>query len=119
MVFNTLGAGYLLFTALHIPLLILAAVTAGLYGVDLSAGEKPDGTGDGRWIYAVVVAVISAVTALLYLVPFVLRFMVVWIWDFVLFVLWIVLFGIFAKVGNLQRSTAWMGHAREFTSRRD
>ena len=49
-------------------------------------------------MYAIVVACISAVTTLLYLVPFVLRFMLVWVWDLVLFVLWIALFGVFGKV---------------------
>lgn len=94
MVFNSLGAGYLVFSVLHLILLVLAAVTAGLYGADLNGG----GRSDGRWVFAVVVAVISAVTALLYLLPFVLRFMVVWVWDFVLFVLWIAVFGVFGRV---------------------
>lgn len=98
MVFNSPGAGYIVFSALHLVLLALAAVTAGLYGADLSDGERPDGTGDGRWVFAVVVAGVSALTALLYLIPFVLRFMVVWVWDFVLFVLWIAVFGVFGKV---------------------
>lgn len=94
MVFNNLGAAYLGFSALHLALLVLAAVAAGLYGADLNDGRA----GDGRWVYAVVVAVLSALTALLYLLPFVLRFMAVWIWDFVLFVLWIAVFGVFGKV---------------------
>lgn len=93
MVFNSMGAGYLIFSALHLVLLVLATVTAGLYGADLDSGA-----GDGRWVYAVVVAGISVLTALLYLLPFVLRFMAVWIWDFVLFVLWIAVFGVFGKV---------------------
>lgn len=93
MVFNSMGTGYVLFSVLHLLLLVLAAVTAGLYGADLDGGA-----GDGRWVYAVVVAVLSAVTALLYLLPFVLRFMAVWIWDLVLFVLWIAVFGVFARV---------------------
>lgn len=98
MVFNSLGTGYLLFSILHLVLLALAATVAGLYGTDVGSGPHPGGVGDGRWVYAIVVACMSAVTTLLYLVPFVLRFMLVWVWDLVLFVLWIALFGVFGKV---------------------
>lgn len=98
MVFNSLSAAYCLFSALHLALLVLAAVTAGLYGADL-ARDTQDGTGDGRWVFAVVVAGLSALTAALCLLPCVLRFMVVWVWDLVLFVLWIAVFGVFGKVG--------------------
>jgi hypothetical protein len=51
-------------------------------------------------VYAVVVGSISAVTCVLYFIPFVLRVagFVVAIWDFILFVLWIALFGVFGKV---------------------
>lgn len=45
-----------------------------------------------------VVAGLSAVTALLYFLPFILRFAFVWVWSFILFVLWIVVFGIFGQV---------------------
>jgi hypothetical protein len=48
----------------------------------------------------VVVGSISAVTCVLYFIPFILRIagFVVAIWDFILFVLWIALFGVFGKV---------------------
>ena len=98
MVFNSVSAAYCLFTALHLSLLALAATTAGLYGADLAAGAQPDGTGDGRWVFAVVVAGLSAVSAALYLLPSILRFAAVWVWDLVLFVLWIAVFGVFGKV---------------------
>jgi hypothetical protein len=51
-------------------------------------------------VYAVVVGSISAVTCVLYFVPFVLRIAGVFVpvWDFILFVLWIALFGVFGKV---------------------
>ncbi|SPO03740.1 uncharacterized protein DNG_06423 [Cephalotrichum gorgonifer] len=98
MVFNSLGTGYVLFSTLHVILIILAAVVAGLYGTDVGRGKRPDGFGDGRWVYAIVVACLSALTAALHLIPMVLRFMLVWVWDFVLFILWIALFGIFGKL---------------------
>lgn len=47
-----------------------------------------------------VVGSISAVTCVLYFIPFILRIagFIVAIWDFILFVLWIALFGVFGKV---------------------
>jgi hypothetical protein len=38
------------------------------------------------------------VTAILYFIPFFLRFAVVPIWSFILFVLWIALFGLFGSM---------------------
>jgi len=38
------------------------------------------------------------VTSLLYFLPFILRFALVWAWNLILFILWIALFGIFGKV---------------------
>jgi hypothetical protein len=98
-----LGAGYFAFTALHFVLLVLALVVAGLYGVDLQRADEADKRGDKSWIYAEVVAGLSALTAVLLFVPFLLRFMVVWVWDLVLFVLWIALFGVFGKVSATAR----------------
>lgn len=46
---------------------------------------------------------LSALTAVLYLIPFVLRFALVWAWNLVLFILWITLFGL---VGNVCVSAA-------------
>lgn len=56
-------------------------------------------------VYAVVVGSISAVTCVLYFIPFVLRVagFVVAVWDFILFVLWIALFGVFGKVRSIIR----------------
>ena len=45
-----------------------------------------------------VVGVLSAVTSLLYLIPFILRFALVTAWSFVLFALWIALFGLFGSM---------------------
>jgi len=49
-------------------------------------------------IYAEFVGGISAATTVLYMIPFILRFAAVWIWDLVLFILWIALFGVFGSV---------------------
>jgi hypothetical protein len=57
-------------------------------------------------VYAVVVGSMSAVTCVLYFVPFVLRVagVVAAVWNFILFILWIALFGVFGKVCALQLS---------------
>lgn len=49
-------------------------------------------------VYAEVVGALSALTALLYSVPFILRFAVVPAWSFVLFILWTALFGLFGNM---------------------
>jgi len=50
----------------------------------------------------VVVGSISAVTCVLYFIPFILRIAGIFVpvWDFILFVLWIALFGVFGKVSQ-------------------
>ena len=49
-------------------------------------------------VYAEVTASLSAVTAVLYLIPFVSRIPMLFVWDLILFILWIALFGIFGKM---------------------
>ncbi|KAJ2994390.1 hypothetical protein NUW58_g1570 [Xylaria curta] len=90
--------GYILFAILHSFQFVLAVTVIGLYGTDLDRAQKRGTYTDGKWVYAVVVASLSAVTAIVYLIPFFLRFAAVPIWSFVLFVLWIVLFGLFGSL---------------------
>jgi H+/Cl- antiporter ClcA len=52
----------------------------------------------GTQVYAEVVASISAVTALVYMIPFVSRIPLLFIWDTLLFILWIALFGVFGHL---------------------
>jgi len=78
--------------------LVLALTVCGLYGVDLQAADKQHKYSDGKWVYAEITASLSAVTALLYLLPFISRIGLLFIWDTILFILWIALFGLF---GNL------------------
>lgn len=51
-------------------------------------------------VYAVVTGGLSAVTCIAYFVPFVLRMGGIFavVWDAILFVLWIALFGLFGRV---------------------
>jgi hypothetical protein len=92
------GLAYCLSTALHIVLLALALAVAGLYGQDLRRAHRAGKYQDGKWVYAVVVAGLSALSALLLMVPALLRYMAAWMWSFVLFVLWIAVFGVFGRV---------------------
>ncbi|CCU80129.1 hypothetical protein BGHDH14_bgh01383 [Blumeria hordei DH14] len=86
--------------------LTLALTVCGLYGMDLSSADQANESLDGRWIYAVVTAGLAVMIALAYLVPLSLRIPFVFVIDTVIFILWIVVFGIFgnifikAEVGN-------------------
>ncbi|GAP89932.1 hypothetical protein SAMD00023353_4400380 [Rosellinia necatrix] len=93
-----LATSYVLFAVLHSFQFILAIAVIGLYGTDIDRARKGGVHADGKWIYAIVVASLSAVTAILYLIPFILRFAAVPVWSFVLFILWIALFGLFGSM---------------------
>ena len=77
--------------------LVLALTVCGLYGTDLNAARKVHAYADGKWVYAVVVASLSAVTAVIYMVPRVKSYMAFG-WDVILFILWTAVFGIFGKL---------------------
>lgn len=49
-------------------------------------------------VFAVVTASLAAVTALLYLIPIVVRTPFLFVWDTILFILWIALFGLFGNM---------------------
>ena len=49
-------------------------------------------------VYATVVSSLAAVTALIYMIPLVVRIPFLFAWDFILFALWIALFGIFGSM---------------------
>ncbi|KAH8907605.1 hypothetical protein BR93DRAFT_926633 [Coniochaeta sp. PMI_546] len=91
-------ASYLAFSVVHFVQFALAITVCGLYGVDLNRAAKANVYQDSKWIYAVFVGGISAFTTILYMIPFILRFAAVWIWNLVLFILWIALFGAFGNM---------------------
>jgi len=90
--------GYLAFSVLHFFQFVLAITVCALYGIDLDRARKAGVYQDSKWVYAEFVGGISAVTAVLYFIPFILRFAAVWIWNVVLFILWIALFGVFGSM---------------------
>ncbi|KAI1423885.1 hypothetical protein F5Y12DRAFT_715870 [Xylaria sp. FL1777] len=93
-----MATSYVLFAILHFFQFVLAIAVIGLYGTDLDRAHKKGAYTDGKWVYAIVVASLSAVTAVLYLIPFFLRFAAVPVWSFIIFVLWIALFGLFGSL---------------------
>ncbi|KAK7432866.1 hypothetical protein QQZ08_000729 [Neonectria magnoliae] len=94
------AVSYVLFSVLHLFCFALALATCGLYGTDLHHASQQGKYSDSKWVYAVVVGALSAVTCVLYFIPFVLRVAGVFaaIWNTILFVMWIALFGIFGKM---------------------
>lgn len=69
-------------------------------------------------VYAVVVGALSSVTCVVYFVPFVMRVgsFIVAIWNTILFILWITLFGVFAKVRRRRRMGKLGGHVLTATA---
>ncbi|KAK5111390.1 hypothetical protein LTR85_012164 [Meristemomyces frigidus] len=76
---------------------VLAITVAALYGIDLHHASQAHAYTDGKWVFAEVVAGLAAVTVLVYGVPF---FKSYWAfgWDWVLFILWTALFGLFGSI---------------------
>lgn len=62
---------------------VLALTVAGLYGVDLHAASKAHVGADGKWVFAEVMAALSAVTCIIYGIPF-LKSYWFWAWDLIL-----------------------------------
>lgn len=93
-----LGMHYILLAVVRFIQFALALTVCGLYGVDLRAASAAGKYQDSKWVYAEVVGGLSAFTALLYMVPFMLRVPFVFVWDALLFFMWIVLFGIFGNM---------------------
>jgi len=93
-----MAMSYIAFSILHFFQLILALTVCGLYGVDLHAANKQRKYSDGKWVYAEVVASLSAFTAVLYMIPFVMKVPMLFVWDTILFILWVALFGLFGNM---------------------
>ncbi|MCJ1383607.1 hypothetical protein MMC17_006721 [Xylographa soralifera] len=89
--------GFIVHTVIRFFQFVLGLTVIGLYGVDLNAARIEHKYADGKWVYAVVVGTLAALTALVFMVPFVKTYKA-FPWDIIMFFLWIVVFGIF---GNL------------------
>ncbi|PHH87033.1 hypothetical protein CDD83_9404 [Cordyceps sp. RAO-2017] len=93
-------ASYLAFSGLYFVCFALAVTVCGLYGRDLNRARLEHKYADSKWVYAVVVGGLSALTSLVYLIPLVFRRAGVAAvgWNFLLFVLWIAVFGLFGAM---------------------
>lgn len=83
--------------ALRALQLLIALVITGIYGRDLHRASQAHEPADGRWVYAIVVAALTILTALLFVVPAV-RSARLWPVDGLLFFLWMVLFAVFGRL---------------------
>lgn len=90
---------------------LLAIVALGFYGNRVSADDKANDGFSPEWIFAITVAALAATTAVLFAaaspisaLPWIggkLKFAKTYRafpWDFILFILWIVMFGLFAGI---------------------
>ena len=80
--------------------LAFAAVVAGIVGEYLHAYDKQHLWPQGRFIYTEVIAGISMLLALFWLFPFTAS-VINWPGDLILFLLWIVAFGLLVNVSPL------------------
>lgn len=82
--------------------IIFALAVVGLYAQDLNKARKVGKYSDSKWGFATAVGALSAITALLYaLLPLLIRSFTTVIlcgWDFILFILWVAVFGIFGNM---------------------
>jgi len=89
---------WIFFSIARLFQLALGLAVCGLYGVDLQNAKSQGKYQDSKWVYAEVVGGLSAFTAVLYMIPFVMRIPFAFVWDAILFFMWIVLFGIFGNM---------------------
>jgi len=88
---------------------VFALTVCGLYGTDLNSDTRAHVAASPKWIYAVVVAGFSAITSLVYCIPF--QTYLFFAWDSVLFILWIAVFGTFGKLFLHDSRNERMRHA--------
>jgi hypothetical protein len=88
----------LLSIALRIGEVAFAAVVAGIIGQYLHSFDKAHAWPHGRFIYTEVIAGLSILLALFWLVPFT-GSVINWPGDSILFLLWIVAFALLVNVG--------------------
>ncbi|KAF7514459.1 hypothetical protein GJ744_000229 [Endocarpon pusillum] len=82
--------------------IVFALAVVGLYAQDLNKAHKVDKYSDSRWGFATAVAVLSAITALVYaILPLLISSFTTAIlfgWDAILFILWTAIFGLFGSM---------------------
>ncbi|MCJ1286144.1 hypothetical protein MMC26_005489 [Xylographa opegraphella] len=89
--------GFIVHIVIRFFQFVLGLTVIGLYGSDLNAARIAHKYADGREVYAVVVGTLSALTALVFMVPFIKTHRL-FPWDIIMFFLWVVVFGIFGHM---------------------
>ncbi|KAJ5562707.1 hypothetical protein N7535_002847 [Penicillium sp. DV-2018c] len=102
---------FMLLSTLRFLQFVFGLTIIGLYGRDVHHDHAHAGTWHAKWVYALITAFLATVTAAVYLVvPFVMRkakkaaaggpglLLPRFVWEAVVTVLWLVLFGIFGKM---------------------
>lgn len=79
--------------------LVFAAIVAGITGAYLHATQNTSSWDNGRYIYTIVVASLSLLFALIWLLPFSGSF-IHWPMDIFLSILWFVAFGLLVNVSS-------------------
>ncbi|KAF2150233.1 hypothetical protein K461DRAFT_217845, partial [Myriangium duriaei CBS 260.36] len=92
--------------------LLLALVICGVYGLDIHNARKSGYRQDGRWVFALVTAGLSGLSCLVYVLPK-LKSYWFWAWDLILSIMWVAVFGIFAKLYVRTHPTIHQVHARK------
>jgi len=87
----------------YTALLALALAVCGLYGQDLHHASQQHKYMDSKWVFAVVVGGLAAVTAILYMIPGIATTssfvsLASWAWHLVIGFLWLSLFGLFGHL---------------------
>lgn len=75
--------GFLVHTVIRFFQFVFAVTALGLYGEQITGQRNTMGHADGRWIFVEVVAGLSAITALIFMVPFVKTYLAFG-WDLLL-----------------------------------
>jgi len=96
---SDITVGWILRLTARILQFVLALTVAGLYGVDLQNAQKAHVYADSKWVYAEVVAGISAVMAAVYMIPTPkIKPWFLFPVDALIFILYMALFGTFGKM---------------------
>ncbi|KAH6643807.1 hypothetical protein C7974DRAFT_6707 [Boeremia exigua] len=77
---------------------VLGITVIGLYAVDLDNARKAGKYTDSKWVWAVVCGTLGAVMALAAMVPYLMKSWYFFFVDFLVFVCYLVAFGIFGKM---------------------
>jgi Membrane-associating domain len=101
---------------LRIGELAFAAVVAGIVGSYLHAYDQAHAWPQARFIYTEVVAGISMILALFWLLPFTAT-VINWPGDLIMFILWIVAFGLLVNVSLLLSPYECVSFQKRLTNR--